>query len=430
VKTYPLILAILALSACTHSPLSPPARAPASPDPVIPEEGIPLYKMMDLDVVVKSGDVPRTPMGRHYAPHELATERSQPVNDPSPLLGYHLELATLRKQKKVAKSEVMGEIFTKPKFFSKAPPTEYATTYEKQIDSEPNLLKLWEIHRDRYTPGKMRPEDGPALVNSDYEYANISDRQFGYCWGFATFNRFFAQLAFFDATPPTGLPAYVPGGFGKNETWFHFYEKKIDAILDGKAALIPGFANFRTFSQVPEIEFYIKLRAMRLWAHRAISLHSLHTFFTSTRVMKDNEIGDLLSDLRTRTERGELPKIMFTAMNSHKVFGGTADVHVVLATGVETAPDGSGKILLWDINFYAEDYIKAPKFIEVRAVKGKGRELHYGPWIEKNADPLLEYESSELGQVRIAPENSHEENEMLHSLQEFCADSETARYCR
>ncbi len=403
-------------------------RDPAG-GPIIPEGGRPLYSMMGLDVVVKPGDVDRAPLGKHWAPHELATERSQPVSDPSLVLGYHFELAELRKQQGVAKDQAWQSITSTPSFLKRE--GESKLNFEKAIVEDPDLLKLYELHRDRYTPGHMRTEDGPAIVNSDYEYRNISDREFGYCWGFATFNRFFAQLAFFDDTVvPYGLPRYVWGGLEKNEVWFRYYEKKIDQILDGKAALIPGFKDFRSFTLIPEIEFYIKLKAMKLWSARAISLNMLKTFFTSTKPLKDDEIGALLEDLKKRTERGELPKIMFTAKNSHKVFGGTADVHVVLATGVEINPDGSGKILLWDINFYAEDYLKSPKWIEVRKVPGKGRELHYAPWFEKKETPKLTAESTMLGQVRITPENRRENDEMITSLKRFCAVSSTAKYCK
>jgi hypothetical protein len=106
------------------------------------------------------------------------------------------------------------------------------------------------------------------------------------------------------------------------------------------------------------------------------------------------------------------------------------DVHSVIVTGVEQNLDGTGKIHLWDINFYAEDYLKSPKFIEIRQGKD-GLELHYGPWFEKKDTDEATYLSSRLGEVRVAPENDAENAIMLKSLRKFCSSkASTASYCQ
>ncbi len=391
-----------------------PSRGPSG-------DSRPLYEMMGLPVVVKSGDVPRTVLLREGSA-ELATERSQASEDPSPEVGFHFELQHPMPQTKLAVKHL-------------AHPENHhqhagLSSYEKLIKQSSSLLAYWGLHRSRFSEGKILPANGPTLVNSDYEYTGISDREFGYCWGFSTFARFFTELAFYDAAATSDVPTYTPGGLGSNEKWFRFYQSRIDLILEGKAQVIPGFADFRSFSKVPEIEFYLKLKAMKLWSEHAIRVGNLSTFFSSTKPLNESQIDALLDDLQLRLSRGELTKILFTAKDSEKVLGGSVDVHAVLVTAVDRANDGSAKIHLWDIDFYAEDLNKDDKYIEVRVVPGHARETHYAPWWEKLESPAKTYTSSQLGAIRVAPENDRELKIMLNSLHDFCADSVNSRHCR
>lgn len=416
-RTLTIALFALSMTACAHT-ASTADRAPAA---VKYRE---LYEMLGYDIIVKPGDVPRA----------LATganeviDRSLPPRDPSPSLGYHFALKPEQSQKSVAGWQFVKNVITPPAMADLLP----STTYEELIAKKPDLLELWKIHRSRYSPSQQRIEDGPPAVNSDYEYFDISDREFGYCWGYASLNRFFAQVAFYDPAPPLDAPRYIPHGLHKNEAWFRYYQKKIDRILTGHAEVIPGFTDFRSFASIPEIEFYLKLKAMKLWSTNAVSWGSLSTFFTSTRPMNAQEIGDLINNLVRRLKRGELPKILFTAKNSKKIMGGSADVHVVLVTGIERTPGkpiGNWRIQLWDINYYAEDYLAEPKYLEIRAT-ANGREIHYEPWYEKLATDQLTAESTQLGQVRLAAENSAEMKTMIRSLAVFCANEKTRHYCR
>ncbi len=402
-----IFLVSLAVAGCATSF---PMRGPAS-------DSTPLFKMMGQEVVVKSGDIPRTDV--FLGTGELATERSQASQDPSPELGYHFELAHPASQEKQSRQGLLTPAHQVR-----------GAGYEREVKRDPSALKFWGLHSGRFISGKIRPEDGPTLVNNHYEYIGISDRTYGYCWGFSTLVRYFTEVAFFDETAPSGVPAYKWKGFAENEKWFLFYQPIIDRILEGKAEVIPGFADFRAFSKVPEIEFYLKLKAMQLWSDRALRLPNMSTFFSSTKPLNEVQITSLLDDLQTRLGRGELTKILFTAKDSSKVLGGSTDVHSVLVTGLDRTATGSARIHLWDIDFYAEDINKDDKFIEVRVVPGKPREVHYAPWWEPKSTPEKTYSSTQLGSVRIAPENDGELKTMLGSLREFCSAPVNSRYCR
>ena len=399
-------------------------------DPVIanlPSRGQFLYKMGRFKVWVMPGDIERGDAHRRGS-NEMDTEHSAGKNDPSKLRGYHFATAHFVKQAHVAARTAGAHIVKTPAYVYKKMFADNQKEFARISKSKPEQFDLFLSNSYRYAEGAPSVQNSPVLVNSDYEFTDISDRHFGYCWGFSTLNRYFTQLAFYDKAAPS--PAYKVNGLWDNKEWFEFYQKIIDEILEGHAQVIPGFANYREFTHIPEIEFYLKLRTMDLWSNRAISFGALETFFTSTKPMSNQGINDLAKDLQTRLDRHELPKILFTAMVSSKILGGSVDVHSVIVTGVEQNADGTGKINVWDIDFYAEDYLKAPKFIEIRQGKD-GLELHYGPWFENKDTPEATYISSRLGEVRVAPENDAENAIMLKSLKKFCSSkATTANYCQ
>ena len=88
--------------------------------------------------------------------------------------------------------------------------------------------------------------------------------------------------------------------------------------------------------------------------------------------------------------------------------------HLVLVNGVEINPDGSGKLKVWDGNFFAESLKKSPKEIEVSS---KG-EFFYQPWIEPNTP--TENISTQLSRVALAPENDLETIQQIYALSKFC----------
>ncbi|NDG85903.1 MAG: hypothetical protein EBX52_12820 [Proteobacteria bacterium] len=390
------------------------------------------YSMGGWEVVIRPGDVERKPQISHKT-HEMDTERSSPTEDPSPRTGYHFALKEFQKQSAIGGGMAASKFnpFSSRGFIYGNLEKSRNESVHRGFTSRDSLVPLLRARQSLYLYGNLNPENGPALVNSDYEYDGISDRAFGFCWGFSTMNRFFAYLAFYD--PSIAPPArYIAGATTQNERWFRYYEGIIDDIMDGKPRVIPGFRNFAEFSSVPEIEFYLKLKNTEAWAQRAISRSTVSTFFTSTRELDSPQIDALVARLKRRLNRGELPKILFTAADSRKQMGGTLDVHSVLVNGVRLEKDGTGEIDVWDINFYFSDLIRERKILEIRKNASTGRrELHYRPWYEKKSTPEATYRSSLLGQVRISPDDAGEMGRILENLREFCDSSaSTSRYCR
>lgn len=87
-----------------------------------------------------------------------------------------------------------------------------------------------------------------------------------YNLGYISARRKFNELAFFDefSSAPESAGAYRR----------HFYQEKIDALFEGKPAVIPGFKNLREFSADPEIQGYLKQKIAEEWLEKAIG-HNL-----------------------------------------------------------------------------------------------------------------------------------------------------------
>ena len=379
----------------------------------------------------KNGDLGRTQTALGLpTPHEADISRSPGEHDPSPQTGYRLELKSFVHQQDPGARTGVFKMLTSPFRMVKKAVQHHAASYRSKVRQNSPDLALLQIHRSRHDFGSQTIHDSPTLVNSDYEFMGIADRKFGFCWGFTTVNRYFSILAFFDPSAPA--PRYIPNGLAGNEEWFRFYEKRIDSIMRGQATVIPGFANLREFTAIPEIEMYLKLHSMTAWANRAVSSQSLSTFWSSTDEMNEQAITALTTELQARIGRGELPKLLFTAAVTVTSFlGGSADIHSAMANGVELNEDGTGRILLWDANFYAEDYVSTPKFIEIRRKANGARELRFAPWRETLSTPEATERSDVLGLVRVSPELDSENNVMIESLKEFCSKADHAsRYCK
>ncbi len=329
-----------------------------------------------------------------------------PSNDPS--VGNMLTLSSPLPQRKIVWHGVNHHINQNIRSSFHHTKAVFRKRRSKEELKDQDLFQLFKIHQYRYEPKK---EYGPATVNANHEYKGISDREFGFCWGYSTLARYFTTLAFFDPSLP-------------KETNLDLYKEKIDEVLAGNATVIPGFANFREFSLVPELEFYLKLNAMELWKTRAVRPGSIGIFKNATKEMKSDEVEDLLVDLEARLARNELPKILFSSLiPSHKVLGLNADIHAVLVYKVERLPNHAAKIYIWDINYYTETLVREPKFLEITPDHG----ILFAPWYEPHATYAAG--SAIISRAEIAPENDAENIQMLNSLKEFCSAPETATYC-
>lgn len=289
--------------------------------------------------------------------------------------------------------------------------TDAEADYEEILEDQPELFSYLKMHSHRYTP---KVENGLTAVNADHEFKGISDREFGFCWGFATQLRNFHSLAFYDKAASRNPEP-------------EFYYRLINRINAGSATIIPGFANLREFSMVPEFELYMKLQSMRLWRERIARFSSLPIFLNGTEPMSKQETRDFIVDLQRRVLRGEMPKILFTARYSEKfealwgLISGSKDIHASLVYDVSARPEGGFTIHLWDINFYAESLIREPKTLRVE----RDGTMHFDPWFDAHPDPvkvpgITPANSTELGKVMISPENDEETARMIHSLKYFC----------
>ena len=364
-----------------------------------------------LSLPIAHAQAPTTTLDAH-----IDLVHDKPENDPSdPSKALTLKKVVLQKNfaitgtiKKLAQNAEhdllnMLNPFSFTRFFKKAD-----LSYEEIKNEKPSLFNLFNINHHRNVP---QVKYGPTNVNANHEYKGISDRKFGYCWGYATYVRFFTQVAFYDATkarPPLKV-TYAA----------------IDEILKGKATVIDGYANLRELTLVPEIEFYLKLAAMELWRARAVKFASIGITMKSTNWMDFNEVEEFTKNLEARIARGELPKIIFASLiPSEPYLGMNTDIHVVPAYKVERLSEKRIRIHLWDINFYTETLMREPKFLDIDSNHG----VHYAPYVE----PEKPYATGSdlIGRMLIAPENDAETATMLNSLARFCKNKKTAEYCK
>ncbi len=342
---------------------------------------------------------------------EVDISHDFPKNDPSRGARYFLK--KLIPQVALLKEELMidlnpfrsqnGDLNSLPK----------SSEYSTLLRSNPSSFDLLKLHSDRYVP---KLENGPTFINADHEFKGISDREYGYCWGFATLVRYFHTLVFWKKEVSSDVP-----NPSDQKAWMAYYQSKIDLIVSGKATEISGFSNFREFSMVPMIELRLKLAAMNAWKTRIIQMKTPGIFRSSMKPMRPDQTTKLVSELKSRIARGEMPKILFTALFSEyvEILGlklGSKDIHASLVHHVREESNGTIYLDLWDINFYAESMEKKPITIEIRP----NGEFHFPPWYEEKNPHVVPAQSSLLGQVLIAPENDRETVQMVKSLEQFC----------
>ncbi len=278
--------------------------------------------------------------------------------------------------------------------------SEYADdeTANDQLIQSAEAKSLLGIHHDRFAP---QVENGSTIVNTDEEYKGICKREDGVCHGLTELQGDFNYLA--DFAPE------LPRLKAEEE-----YLERIAKVLAGEPALFPGFKNLRELSEVPNFEFFMKLNIMDLWKSRAKQWSSIHIFENATHLMTHDEIEGTLQDIETRLARNEQVKIMFSSLiPSHVILGLNADIHVVNAYKVDRLPDGSIRLYIWDINFYAETLIREPKYIEI----GPDKNIHYAPWYE--ATKPYAAQSDLLSRFIIAPDQNAKTAYVIKSLQKY-----------
>lgn len=343
------------------------------------------------------------------------------ANDPSPKP--QLELEAVIQQKRYARTQFFRGIFL-GEYFKQGAQRLFHTRYRKLLRRNPGWFERLRLHADRYTPSAP---NSPALINTDWEFEGISKRDYGYCWGFVTLFRNFAVLAFFDPSErPMDDEGRVLSPSVDREKWVEYYERKIEEVaIYGYATVIPGFADLREMSLVPELELYMKLKTMALWRSYAIRPSGLGVMLRSRKDLTAAGTEALIDDLEERLARHEMPKLMITSLARVRGLVKVSKyLHVVLTYGMERLPGGGARLRIWDPNFYGETLAKTPKEIRIEA---DGR-IYYEPWAETATGiaPI----SNRLARVELAPENDGETVDQLFELRRFCNDDESARYCR
>lgn len=275
------------------------------------------------------------------------------------------------------------------------PPKADIPSYQEILRNSPQDFELLKSVRHRYRPAVAH---GPTLINADHEFKGISDREYGLCWGFSTLVRKFHMLA-----------RYLKGPRSSVEK----YEDQIDDLIAGKVVTFVGVKNFRELSLIPEVELYLKIKAMRLWASKVAHRSSFQILKQATTPMTPAQVDLLLFDLEERLARNEMPKIHFSQLiPANTILGYNTEIHVVLVYDVKRLKNGGAKIYVWDINFYAESLMRSPKTIDI----GPDYSLRFKPWYE----PTKKYHDKGdlLAQIGITPENDREIAQAIHALKQ------------
>lgn len=338
-------------------------------------------------VKLVKGNPPERP--EHGQSLEMLTERSHPKNDPSNRNGFHYELLKPIPQSKIILKGLKEGVFL--------------NSLDDEDSSSSRIVKNPKFFEkmNRFNGKDLNIENTSTFVNSDYEYFGISDRKFGFCWGVSTLNRFFTYLSYYDVSKE--IQKTNDGKINLN-----FYQKIILDITSGKARLIPGFRNFRSFSSQPEIEMLLKLRAIDLWKERSVNFESVKMFYGVNGYVEDKNFQYFIHRIQNRIRAGHLSKILFTSRNSHKVLGGNIDIHTVLVERIEKADENTIKLFVWDPNFYGEDIREEQQFLEIKKVKPGNYQIYYKPWMDPLPNGTRDVESGRVNQVFFSPEEEEE----------------------
>lgn len=286
---------------------------------------------------------------------------------------------------------------------------ETANRYPHLLKKHADWFEVLKIHQDRYQPQAV---NGPTLVNNSYEFKGISDKKFGYCWGFATLLRNFLTLAFYDST----LPPF------KNIT---DYEAIISNIENEKPTVIPGFANLREFSLVPEIELMLKIHVMKLWEKLSIRTSSVGLYLKTAKQMDFSDELALVKVLEEKLSRGEMPKIIFSSkVAASGLVKLSKYIHAVLVNGIVRLKNGGVRIQVWDVDFYAETLAKSPKYLEINP----DGTIIYEPWFQ--AGTPFESDSRFVTRISLTPENDRETAKHIIQLRKFCGQEENTVFCK
>ena len=317
----------------------------------------------------------------------------------------------LMRQGRMSAVAVLERIWLSPlkKAIATRARSEAAAEYEKR-SADPRGFEIFGVNQTQINPTSTTTA---AFINREEEYKGIAKIEYGVCWGVTTMNRRFAQLAFFPSVTSLTKPEdLLPDSVSRRKDWIKEIIRRVEYVMEGQAQIFPGIRNIRELTLIPEVERHLKVLTVKAWRNLAIRPWDRKFFTDTTEPMTPDSRNALVEDLERRISRHELPKLMFTKQTSGKSFGVPYWIHTVLATGVKRLDGGTIHIMVWDPDFYGEDYPDVATSVEIRP----DGSMLYRPWYRKN-DPEW---SDRLGQVFYAPENNSETLMIEKSLLKFC----------
>jgi hypothetical protein len=208
---------------------------------------------------------------------------------------------------------------------------------------------------------RMMPENGGDylmdFLNEKSDFAGYHQRTLGYCWGHTSMTRNFNYLAHWDLEDAN---QQNPPSKENLKQWKRFYQKKIRSIMNGKAQIIPGYANLREFTADIDIQTLTKHSVVRSWGKTAISLKGIPVFFKNfTRAMKNAEIDAMIETLQSRLDANYTPKI-FMANLKNPMF-----MHIISVIDIVKEDNGNRKVCILDNHEYEEDLKDCGRFLEI-----------------------------------------------------------------
>ena len=350
---------------------------------------------------------------------------SRPEHDPSTVAPKTKGL-TVAAKAAAAFLRLAKEPFTNPERFCRAlmVPADQLyrdSTFESTVKNDPKFFDWLKMLSCRVMPSEA---NNFALINTGTEYAGDDRHESGFCAGYSSLVKKFTYLAFFK---PETKPQTAPTDPRARKKWLKPYFRQIDSLLEGHAESIEGFSSIADFTVVPEIEDYLKKRAIHYWKKNALNWESLKS---SIEPFKKDEKKSFLKTLEEKLDRGEKPKVYFNS-----VVGRTAWIHTVPVIKMSKCNNGSVRAYVWDVDMFAKDQMARPMYIEFKP-DGK---VVYPEWGTRNREantvltvgPKWKNTTIQTGEttdwvaqlqsVRFTPDDERETYQIAKSLNAYCA---------
>ncbi|MBC7458664.1 MAG: hypothetical protein H7235_10315 [Bdellovibrionaceae bacterium] len=300
---------------------------------------------------------------------------------------------------------------------------------EKQhaADTANPPFNMFKASAERLKPSR---EWSFPFYNSSHDMADVVKSEFGFCAGFSTALRKVNMMAIYDEENKE--QQVVPQK--RTPEWFAFYKAKIDAMMNNKMTIVPGFANTLEMSSNKEIAHYLKEVIVHQWQLTNVNLFQGLAGFLSVKKKPDlKEMQKVRNELASRISYGYNP-IVYLSKYNDKLMSKEQWIHVLQI--YEASPiqaDGSFTLRAWDINESAQEAVKLitvdanAKIIMSEDVEITENSVRIGNYVqEKNADSLQNARETisggnELNNILPLKWDELEIEQMIKNNKEFCA---------